>query len=112
MSCTQVYGRFKCFKVGHESFESDKCSGRPLTNKTDHNVHAAVQENRQITIRKLTDYLNIRGGSVQSILTGELGMRHVSANFLPKVLTADQKDGRVSVTQDLLECAKNDESFI
>ena len=45
-------------------------------------------------------------------INNELGIRRVSAQFVPKVLTANQKDARVSVAQDLLEYAKNDENFI
>lgn len=39
-------------------------------------------------------------------------MRRVSAKFAPKVLTPDRKDVRLSVPQDLLQCARNDENFI
>ena len=115
MSCTQVYEWFKCFKDGHESVESDEHSGRPLTSKSDCSVElvcAAVRENCRITIHELADDLNICFGSVQSILPDELGMRNVSAKFVPKVLAANLKDARMSIAQDLLECVKNDENFI
>ena len=85
----RVYEWFKCFKDWRESAESDERSGRPLTSKTDHNVelaHAAVRENRRITIRKLANDLNINFGSVQSIFIDELGMRRDTAKFVTVLL--------------------------
>lgn len=72
----------------------------------------AVKENCWITIPELSDDFNISVGSVLSILTYNLGMRRVSAKFVPKLLTAEQKDARVSVAKDLLGFVRNDNNFI
>ena len=99
VSHTQVYEGFKHYKNERESVESDEQSGRPLTSKTDSNVelvYAGVRGNHQITFCELADDLNLSFRSVQSIRTDKLGMRHISAKFLPKALTADQKEARVS----------------
>ena len=71
-----------------------------------------MRENCRITIRELADDLNVSFGSVQSILADELGMRNVSANFVPKVLAAHLKDPQMSIAQHLLECVINDGIFI
>ena len=44
--------------------------------------------------------------SVQSILTNGFGIRPVSAMFVPKLLSADQKDNRLLASQDLIHCRK------
>jgi hypothetical protein len=40
-----------------------------------------------------------------------MGMRHVSAKFIPWLLTAEQKEHYLSVATDLLECAQADKNF-
>ena len=50
-------------------------------------------------------------GSVYSILTEDLCMRRVSANIIPKLLTEQQKELRVEIAQDMLDCANNDLEF-
>jgi transposase/AraC-like DNA-binding protein len=115
MSRTRVYEWFKRFQDGRQNVQSDERSGRPVTSKTETNiadVRSAVRENRRITVRELSEDLHVSYGSVQSILTEDLGMRRVSAKFVPKLLSADEKENRLSAAQDLLDCAENDENFL
>uniref|UniRef100_A0A0L8IGV2 CRAL-TRIO domain-containing protein n=1 Tax=Octopus bimaculoides TaxID=37653 RepID=A0A0L8IGV2_OCTBM len=56
--------------------------------------------------------VRISYSSVQSISNEDLGVRRVSAKFVPKLLSADQNDKRASVAQDLLDCVKNEENFL
>ena len=46
------------------------------------------------------------------ILTEDLQMRHVSAKFVPHLLTAEQKDDRMSICADLRKRAQNDPNFM
>ena len=39
-------------------------------------------------------------------------MRRVSAKFVSKLLSADEKENRLSAAHDLLDCAENDENFL
>ena len=50
-----------------------------------------------MTIREISEALNISYGSVQNILTTDLNMRRVSAKFVPRVLTVEQKQQRLSI---------------
>jgi hypothetical protein len=68
--------------------------------------------NQRITIRELSDELGLSFGSVQSILTEDFGMKHVSAKFVPKLLTVEQKETRLAVARDLLQCADQDTNFM
>jgi len=59
----------------------DERSGRPSTSKTQENVERVIEmirSNRRLTIREISEYLNISYGSVQNILTTDLNMRRVS----------------------------------
>jgi len=82
----------------------------------DDKVRSAVLDNWKITIGELSDELGLSFGSVQSILTEDLGIKLVSVKFVSEVLT-------VRVARDLLPCADkytnsmktvitNDESWI
>ena len=115
MSRTRVYEWFKRFQDGRQNVQSDERSGRPVTSKTETNiadVRSAVRENRRIIVRELSEDLHVSYGSVQSILTEDLGMRRVSAKFVPKLLSADEKENCLSAAQDLLDYAENDENFL
>jgi hypothetical protein len=49
-------------------------------------VHSAILDNWRITNRELSDELGLSFSLVQSILTEDLGMKRVSAKFVPKLL--------------------------
>ena len=110
-----VYKWYERFKSGNESVKDEERSGRPSTSKTDENVKKVakiVRSNRRMTIRELTEELNISYGSVQSILTDDLQMRRVSAKFVPRLLTDEQKEIRVSVCTELKDRLHADPDFM
>ena len=68
-------------------------------------------QNRRITIRELADATGISIGSVYSIVTEDLGFKRISAKFVPKLLTIEQKQLRLEIAQDMLEIVKSDPKF-
>jgi len=71
-----------------------------------------IRSNRQLTIREISEDLDISYGSVQNILTTDLNMRRVSAKFVPHVLAVEQKQQRLSVSLVLRDRAASDSSFL
>jgi len=65
-----------------------------------------------MTIREISGDLNISYGSVQNILTTDLNMKRVSAKFVPRVLTAEQKQQPLSISLELRDRAAPDSSFL
>jgi hypothetical protein len=115
MGHTQVQEWFRRFKEGWMSAESDECSGTPSMSRNKvmiDKVCSAVLDNHRITIRELSDELGLSFGSAQSILTEDLGRTHVSAKFVPKLLTVKQKETCLAVARDLLQCADQDTDFM
>ena len=89
-----VYKWFERFRIGCESVEGEGRSGRPSTSKTQENVeiiNEMISSNRRLTIREISEDLNISYGSVQNILTTDLNVRRESEKFVPRVLTVEQK---------------------
>lgn len=104
MTLKTVYKWYERFKSGNESLEDSERIGRPLSSKKIENVQKVadmVRSNRRLTIREISEDLSISYGSVQSILTDNLQMRRVSAKFVPRILTEEQKENRVSVCTEL-----------
>jgi len=110
MSEAQIKLWYRRFKVGRESVESDRRSGRPSTNRTPENVEsirAAVNENRRSTVRELDEDLGIPRNVVSQILTEDLGKKRVAAKFVPRLLSREQKEFRAAV-----DTANNDPDFL
>jgi len=71
-----------------------------------------IPSNRRLSIREISENLNISCGSVQNILTTDFDMRRVSAKFVPRVLTVEQKQQRLSISLELRDRAASDSSFV
>ena len=75
-------------------------------------VRDIIRAYRHLTIREVAEDVRIAIGMCQKILTEDLQMRHVTMKFVPRLLTAEQKDYRVSICTDLHEQAQNDPNFM
>jgi len=73
-----VYKWFKQFCNSCESVEDEERSGCPSTSETQENVERVsemIRSNGRLTIREISEDLNISYGSIQNILTTDLNMR-------------------------------------
>ena len=90
----------------------DPRPGRPSTSTNDDHVErvrAVIRVNRRLTVREDADEVGISIGSCRQIFTENLQMRRVSAKFVPRLLTDDQKEKRVEISQELLANANGNE---
>ena len=62
-----------------------------------------MRENRRLTVRSIAEQVNIDRETVRKILTEDLDIRKVCAKMVPKELTEEQKQRRVTICQDLME---------
>lgn len=93
------------FKCGRSSTEDETRSGRPSTSVTDENIaraEAIVNSDRRVTVHFVAEKIGVSFGSAERILTSSLGMRKVSARWVPRMLTPEQKQKRVQVSEELL----------
>ena len=105
MSKTRVYEWYKRFQDGREDGEDDERPGRLRTSTTDENVEKVkeiVMNDRRITIREVADDVGISISSCHEIFSNVLGMKHVKAKFVPKLLNFEQKQRRMEVAQESL----------
>jgi len=71
-----------------------------------------IRSNRRLTIREISEDMNISYGSIKNTLTTDLNMRQVSAKFVPRVLMVEQKQQRLSISLELRDSATSDSSFL
>jgi len=96
----------KCFSEVRESVADEERSGQLGTSRTEENIakiRQIVRENHQLTVRSTAEQVNINRETVRKILTEDLDMGKVCAKMVPKELTEEQKQRRVTICQDLLE---------
>lgn len=96
----------RLFKLGRESIEDDPRSGRPISVVTEENVRKVrklVLEDRRIKVWQIADTVGISKERVGEILHEHLNMTKVSARWVPKMLTAFDKERRVETSQAFLD---------
>ena len=77
------------------SLESEALSGRPSTSQNEEVIEKVCQivmEDCRLTLRKIVEEVRISRGSVHSILTEDLYVWRVLAEFIPKLLMEQQKE--------------------
>lgn len=97
---------YREFKCGRESCEDAHAGGPPATVTTQENidkVHDIVMADRRVTVRYIAECTGLSTGAVHNILTNNLCMNKVSARWVPRNLTLDQKRIRVTCSRELLD---------
>ena len=61
-----------------------------------------LNKDRRLTIRHIAKTTSINCSTVHQIVSKDLGMRKVSARWVPRILTEEQKKVRVDVCTNLL----------
>lgn len=64
-------------------------------------VNDLVRADQRLTLREVSEELEISSGSCHTILTKYLCMRLVSAKFVPHLMTAEQQEHHLSVASNL-----------
>jgi len=114
-SLTQVFEWFARFKRGEIGVQDHPHSGCPSTSRTDENVkkiREKISEDRWYTIDEISEATGVSWSSCQQILTVDLNMRCVAAKFVPRLLTQDQKNTRLTLCQGLKNQIESDPHFL
>ena len=94
-----VHKWFTEFGCGRISTSDAERPGRPkeVTSKEMiDKIHDNVLNDRRLKVREISETINISVGRVWHILYECLGMRKLSARWVPRLLTADHKRARVA----------------
>jgi hypothetical protein len=108
LSHAQVFQWHARFQTGRTSVDDDERTGRPTSCTTPETVARIVELNHQ----DIAEEVEVGYGTCQQVLMEGLGMHRVAAKFVPRILTADQKQQRVNVCTERRQLASNDETFL
>ena len=75
-------------------------------------MRSVIREDRRLTVREVSEEVGICKSSCHKILTEKLKMHRVAAKFVPRLLTEEQKQNHVTVSQELLDRSNTDENFL
>ena len=75
-------------------------------------VRDLVYSDRRIQVEEIAQALGISHGSVSTILHDRLGMRKLTARWVPKSLSDEQKATRASVCSALLKHFRSKDDFL
>jgi [histone H3]-lysine36 N-dimethyltransferase SETMAR len=115
VSRSSVHRWVQNFQKGRQFAENIPHAGRPYTGRSDKNialVHAALTDNPRASIRNLSAELHISHGTVHTILTEDLCLKKINSCFVPHMLTAEQKEKRVRLADELIIAADNNRDFL
>jgi len=104
LSRAQVFQWHAPFKTGRTSVDDDEHTGRSIsctTPETVVRIQELVCQDRRWTIHDIAEEVGIGYGTCQQVLTEELGMHCVAAKFVPRILTADEKQQRINFCTEL-----------
>ena len=102
------------FKRGRTSLEDEARSGRPLDGTDEEmckKVRDLVYSDRRIQVEEIVQALGISHGSVSTILHDRLGMRKLTARWVPKSLSDEQLATRASVCSALWKRFRSKDDF-
>lgn len=94
------------FRTGHFEVTDEARSGRPISATDAGNidaVHDLILQDRRISAKLIAEILDISRERVSHIIHDILDMRKLSAKWIPKCLSADQKRNRVDASQVILD---------
>ncbi|KAJ8958599.1 hypothetical protein NQ318_016320 [Aromia moschata] len=75
-------------------------------------VRDLLNTDRRLSVRLISETLDITKTIVHEIVLESLGIRKVCAKLVPKVLTDDQKARRVETCQELLDTCEDNPAFL
>ena len=104
-----IHKWFTEFRSGRSSTEDAARPGRPkevTTEETVNKVHDIVLADRRLKLREIAEMVGISTERVHNILHEFLGMRKLSARWVPRLLTVDNKRNRETTLKLCLDMFK------
>ena len=93
------------FKAGRESVEDDERSGRPTTAVNEDKVKTVedfIMRDRRVSVRHIAAAMVLFVGSVNTITYERLHISKVSARWVPRMLTPEERQVRKETSIEIL----------
>ncbi|UYV61802.1 hypothetical protein LAZ67_1006667 [Cordylochernes scorpioides] len=115
LSQSRKFEWFSRFKTGRTSVKDDLHTGRSLSIRNPENaleIKSSIKENIRITIRELSEDLDISFGTCQTIIKNDLYIKRSPAKFIPHLLTNEQKEHRNEMCKIMVEMFNSDPHWL
>ncbi|UYV69692.1 hypothetical protein LAZ67_7000258 [Cordylochernes scorpioides] len=115
LSQSRTFEWFSRFKAGRTSVKDDLHTGRPLPIRNPENVLKIKSSNKgnpRITIRELSEDLDISFGTCQTIIKNDLHLKRSPAKFVPHLLTNEQKEHCKETCKNMVEMFNSDPHWL
>ena len=93
---------FRCGRISTSDAERPDRPKEKTSQKMIDKIHDVVLSDRRLKVREISGTVNTSMGRVWHILLECLGMRKLSAKWVPRLLTADHKRARVVASEQCL----------
>ena len=111
-----LYNWVNEFKPDRTSIKNEHHLGRPVEVTTPElidKIHDMVLNSRRIKVREIVEATNILQGTVFSILHEKLDVKIISARWVPRLLSEENKSNRVVDSEAILALfRRNSEEFL
>ena len=99
-----VYKWHRRFSEGRTSIEDDSGRGRKrkINGKLISAVSDVMEKDRRQTVAEVATQVGVSVGTIHTVLTEHLDMRRVSARWIPRLLSADDKSRRIQLSRSFL----------
>jgi len=111
---SNVFRWYSRFRDGRELVDDDETGGRPKSTRTEVNIVAVadlVKNDRRMASRVIAESMNIPKTVVLRLLKEDLRNRKLCARFVPRTLTPEQREDRVTSCQDIIAMADADKKI-
>ena len=75
-------------------------------------VMNVIESNRWKTVHEVAFNAGCSKSTAQCVLTADLGLSHVSARWVPRLLTEEEKSARVGASRRFLDTGSSDPTFL
>ncbi len=110
-----IFRWYSSFREGRQSGELTPHGGRPVTASTDvlvNTISAIINEDGSLTCEEIAQAVDISKSTVHNILKKKLGLRRVSAKWVPHLLTTEQLARRVEVCKQWKMILEADPNYL
>ena len=71
-----------------------------------------IESNRWKTVHEVAVSTGCSKSTAQCVLTADLGLSHVSARWVPTLLTEEEKSARLGASRRFLDIGRSDPTFL
>ncbi|XP_062618459.1 histone-lysine N-methyltransferase SETMAR-like [Saccostrea cucullata] len=109
-----VYKWHRRFLEGRDSVLDDERAGRKriISENLVERISNVMERDGRVTVAELASMFDISSGTAFTILSQHLDMKRVSARWIPKLLTDEDKTKRLQLSRAFLRRYSNEDNFL